>query len=367
MVVVTFLAAFSLVGQVESVASAQHQANNLEITLGTLPAGMDPDSVDFSASELYVLETGKIFVFSLSDISLNRSFGGSGRGKGQLWPRHNWDQTVRLASGRVLAEDNNKIIIFSPEGKLIDEKRKPADSTWFVPLGDKFVAKNLVISGDPPLQYIRIVLYDGQMKEIKELYRQPWFQQQEPPGFTTELPGDLLHFAVVQDKICIEESPGGFRIEVFDSHGQRISLIEKPALKVAMTDEDREREMAKVRGEKRVDAMIERTGSWEKLRQSWRITFPAFKPVIREVQALRDGLLVRTSELHGENVKYLWLDLNGNIREELFLPSGTDAETEARVCGTSFLKMVDDRFLFLRRNPAKDLWEVRQAKIIPDR
>jgi len=56
---------------------------------------------------------------------------------------------------------------------------------------------------------------------------------------------------------------------------------------------------------------------------------------------------------------------NLSIRKELFLPLGTDAETEARVCGTSFFKMIDGRFLFLRRDPTKDLWEVQQAKISP--
>jgi hypothetical protein len=261
----------------------------------------------------------------------------------------------------VLAEDNNEIIFFSPAGQLLGEKRKPADTSWFVPLGDRFLAKNLVITGDPPLQYIRIALYDAQMKEIKELYRQKWFQQQEPPGFTTELPGDLLHFAVVQDKICIEESPKGFRIEIFDSAGNKLSLIEKPFLKTPLTAEDREREMALVRREKRVAAMIDRAGSWEKLQQIWRITFPDFKPVVREIQACGDGLLVRTSEQKGENAKYLLLDLQGQIRKELFLPIGTDAETEARVCGTSFFKMVDGRLYFLRHDRAKDLWEVHLA------
>lgn len=333
-----------------------------ETKLGVLPAGTSPDSVDFSASEVYVLDKGKIMVFALPDISFQRSFCGSGRGEGELWPRHNWDQTVRLAAGKVLAEDNNKIIFFSPGGRFIGEKKKPADTAWFVPFGDRFLAKNLVVTGDPPRQDIRIVLYDAQMNEIKELYRQKWFQQQEPPGFSTELPGDLLHFAVVQDQICIEESPKGFRIEIFDSAGDHRSLIEKPFLKIPLTAEDRERQMALVRREKRVAAMIDQTGSWEKLQNLWRITFCDFKPVIREIQAYKDGLLVRTSEQKGESEKYLWLDLQGQIREEIFLPIGTDAETEARVCGTSFFKMVDGRFYFLRHDPEKDLWEVHLAK-----
>jgi hypothetical protein len=334
-----------------------------ETKIGVLPAGTAPDSVDFSASELYVLDKGKISVFSLPDISFKRSFGGSGRGEGKLWPRHNWDQTVRLAAGKVLAEDNNKIIFFTPTGQLIGEKKKPTDTAWFVPLGDRFVAKNLVITGDPPRQDIRIVLYDAQMNEIKELYRQKWFQQQEPPGFSTELPGDLLHFAVVQDKICVEESPEGFRIEIFDSAGDKLSLIEKPFSKIPLTAADREREMALVRREKRVAAMIAQAGSWEKLLRLWRISFPDFKPVIREIQACGDELLVRTSEQKGDSEKYLLCDLRGQIRKEIFLPIGTDAETEARVCGTSFFKMVEGRFYFLRHNPAKDLWEVHLARV----
>jgi len=333
-----------------------------ETRIGVLPVGTVPDSVDFSATEMYVLDRGKISVFSLPDISFKRSFCGSGRDEGKLWPRHNWDQTIRLAAGKVLAEDNNKIIFFTPDGQLIGEKKKPANTAWFVPLGDRFVAKSLVITGDPPRQDIRIVLYDAQMNEIKELYRQKWFQQQEPPGFTTELGGDLLHFSVVQDKICIEESPKGFCIEIFDSAGDKLALIEKPFSKIPLTAEDREREMALVRKEKRVTAMIEQAGSWEKLQQLWRITFPDLKPAVREIQACGDGLLVRTSEKKGEREKYLWLDLQGQIRKEFFLPIGTDAETEARVCGTSFFKIVDGRFFFLRYDPAKDLWEVHLEK-----
>jgi len=329
-----------------------------ETKIGVLPAGTSPDSVDFSATELYVLDKGTISVFSLPDVVLKRSFGGSGRGEGKLWPRHNWDQTVRLAAGKVLAEDNNKIIFFSPGGEFLGEKKKPSETTWFIPLGDRFVAKNLAITGKPPLQEIRLVLYDAQLNEVKELYRQKWFQQQDPPTFTTELSGDLLHFAVVEDKICVEESSKGFFIEIFDPAGGRVSAIEKPFSKIPLTAADRDREMALVRGEKRVAAMIARSGSWEKLREIWRITFPEFKPAIREIQAYGEELLVRTSEQKGENGKYLLMDLQGRIRKEIFLPIGTDAETEARLCGTSFFKLVDGTFYFLRHDSAKDLWEV---------
>ena len=333
--------------------------------LGLLPAGMSPDSVDFTASELYVLDRGTVAVFSLPDIVRQRSFGGSGKGPGKLAPNHHFDQALRVIGNRVLAEDNDKIIIFSTAGQLIGEKRKPNNTVWFVPIGDRFVAKSMVVSGRPPTQYIRLVLFDSQLLEIKELYKQEWFQQQAPPGFSTVLLGDLLHFAVVQDKICVEESPKGFVIELFDKAGNKISSIEKSIAGIRVTEQDRDREMTLVRKEKRVAAMIARTGSWEKLRQIWKIFFPETTPALRELQSCGDNLLVRTFERRANAEKYLLLGLDGTIRRELFLPVVSDAETEARVSGTAFFKLIGERFYYLRQNDGSDRWEVHMT-VLPE-
>jgi len=333
--------------------------------LGRLPAGMSPDSVDFTPSELYVLERGTISVFSLPGMTLTRSFGGSGRGPGRLSPSHSFDQAIRVVGETILAEDNDKIILFSRTGRLIAEKRKPQNTTWFVPIGDRFVAKSMIVAGTPPSQIIRLVIYDSGLREVKELYRQPWFQQREGNGFSTELLGDLLHFAVVGNRICVEQSPRGFAIELFDFSGSRVSTIERARAGVPVTAADREGEMALVRKEKRVAAMIGMTGSWEKLRQIWTITFPSITPALRELQASGGRLLVRTFERQDTTGKYVLLDLDGTAERELWLPLPTDAETEARVSGTAFFKLVGDRFYYLRQDGASNRWEVHMA-IVPD-
>ena len=331
--------------------------------LGALPAGMSPDSVDFTASEMFVLERGTISVYSLPDIVLRRTFCGGGTAAGELSPRHSWDQAVRLASGKVIAEDNDKIIFFTPEGRFLGEKPKPANSAWFVPVGQGFAAKSMVLAGSPPLQYIRVALYDADLKEIRELYRQKWFQQRNPPGFTTEFPGDLLHFAVAGDKIFVEKSPEGCVVGIFDAGGREISNVKIPYAPIPVTPADRERETALVRTEKRVAAMIARTGSWEKLREIWSFAFSDLKPALRELQAYGDNVLVRTFERKGGETKFLLLDPQGRVRKEFFLPEGTDAETEARVCGTAFFKSVDGKHYFLRLDPEHNVWEVRVATV----
>jgi len=329
--------------------------------LGVLPAGTSPDSADFSAGEIYVLDRGTISVYSLPDLILLRTFCGRGREAGQLSPGHHWDQTVRIVSGKIIAEDDHKILFFTPDGRFLNEKIKPANSTWFIPIGDRFAAKSMIVTGTPPLQYIRIALYDADLKEIKELVRQKWFQQRNPPGFTTEFPGDLLHYAVAGDKIFVEKSLEGWAIGIFDAEGREITTAKNPFIPIPMTPADRDRETALVRREKRVAAMIARAGSWEKLREVWSFAFSDFKPALRELQAYGDNVLVRTFEQKGEESKFLLLDPQGHILKELSLPLGTDAETEARVCGTAFSKIIDGRVYFLKNNPEQALWEVYVA------
>jgi hypothetical protein len=41
----------------------------------------------------------------------------------------------------------------------------------------------------------------------------------------------------------------------------------------------------------------------------------------------------------------------------------TDAETEARVSGTAFFKLVGDRYYYLRHDAASNRWEVRVASV----
>jgi len=63
---------------------------------------------------------------------------------------------------------------------------------------------------------------------------------------------------------------------------------------------------------------------------------------------------VRTDEA----VKYLLIDLAGAGRREVWLPLPTDAETEARVSGTAFFKLIGERYYYLRQDARTNRWEV---------
>jgi len=333
-----------------------------EERLGVLPEGMSPDAAAFSENELYVLHRGTITVFSLPDVTRRRVFGGSGRGPGRLSPQHQFDQGLRLAAGRVLVEDNDKLVTYSRAGQFIGEVSKPRNTTWFLPVGDRYVAKSMIVTGRPPTQIIRAALYDADLHEIAELYRQRWFQQPAPDGFTTELPGDLLHYALVGDRIWVDASPRGFVIEVFDRTGTRVSTIARPYAPLSLTPAERARQLRTVRREKRVAAMVAQTGSWEQLRATWHLVFPDTVPAIGELQAWGPGAMVRTFERRDGLVRYVMLDASGGSAGDRWLPEPTDAETEARVAGTSFFGFVGDWYYYLRLDPISDRWEVCRTR-----
>jgi len=331
--------------------------------VGLLPEGISPDAAAFSENELYVLQRGTITVFSLPDVTRRRVFGGSGRGPGRLSPRHQFDQGLRLTAGRVLVEDNDKLVTYSQAGRFIGEARKPQNTTWLLPIGDRYVAKSMIVTGRPPTQIIRAALYDASLHEIAELYRQPWFQQPAPNGFTTELPGDLLHYAVVGNRIWVDASPRGFVIEVFDQTGARVSTIARPYTPLRLTPAERARLLREVRREKRVAQMVAQTGSWEQLRTTWHLRFPDTVPAIRELQAWGPGAVVRTFERQDSLVRYVVLDAGGGNARDRWLPEPTDAETEARVAGTSFFGFVGDWYYYLRLDSISGRWEVCRTRL----
>jgi hypothetical protein len=78
---------------------------------------------------------------------------------------------------------------------------------------------------------------------VKEPYRQRCFQQRGGNGFATVLLGDLLHPAVVQDRIAVEENPREFVIEVFDAADNSVRTTRLSGRGVPVTVADRAREL----------------------------------------------------------------------------------------------------------------------------
>lgn len=331
--------------------------------LGALPEIMKPGMIDVYDDELFVIEGATIYLYSLKDLSLIRKFGKMGEGPGELKVRPGWQTTIITYPGHILVECSNKIIFFSKEGKLIKEKRKSELVAQFIPVGKHFVAKRYYMDSKTRIQYMRIVLLDQELKEIKELYRQKWFQQirpnkYSPNSFEVLLFSDYTNFTVFDDKIFIDESPKGFFIEVFDSKGKKLYQIEKEYEKIKVTDAHKKAALAEYEQDERTRRMIKFKGSFKELLKDIGVLFPKFKPAIDDFIVCDNKIYVQTFAQKDNKVKYIIMDLKGKILDEVYLPITRKPGSEERLQGARFHTINHNKLYYLVENEETEEWEL---------
>jgi hypothetical protein len=338
------------------------------VKLGVLPEIMKPGMIDVQGNELFIMEGATINVYSLKDLSFIKKFGKRGEGPGELKVRPGWRNTIIAYPDHILAECNDKIIFFSKQGKLLKEKRKSELAALFIPVGKYFVAKRYYMDAKTRLQYMRIVLFDQELKEIKELYRQKWFQQLRPNKFSREsfeirLFSDYTNFTVFDDKIFIEESPKGFFIEVFDSEGKKLYQIEKEYEKIKVTDVHKKAAVAELRQDEKTGRMTKMVGSWNELLKYMNVLFPEFKPAIDDFFVRDNKIYVQTFSQKDNKIKYIITDLDGKFLDEVYLPITRKPGSEERLQGARFHVINHNKLYYLVENEDSEEWELHVEEI----
>jgi hypothetical protein len=329
---------------------------------------MKPGMIDVQGNEFFIMEGATINVFSLIDLSFLRKFGKRGDGPGELRVTPGWQNTIIAYPDYILAESSNKIIFFSKEGKLIKEKRKSDLIAQFIPAGKHFVAKRYYMDANTRTQYMRIVLIDQELREVKELYRQKWFQQLRPNKFSNEsfeiqLFSDYTNFAVFDDKIFIEESPKGFLIEVFDSEGKKLYVIEKQYEKIKVIDSHKKVALDEFKQDEKIGRMIKQVGSWEELLKYMNLIFPEYKPPIDDFIVRDNKIYTQTFEQKDQKVKYIIMDLKGKKIDEVYLPITRKPGSEERLQGARFQAINHDKLYYLVENEETEEWELHVEDI----
>lgn len=323
---------------------------------GVLTGLNRPGMIQVSNDELYVIEDATIFVYSIKDCRLKRKFGKEGEGPGELKVQPNWLNRITVFPDTVYVESVDKIVEFSKDGSVKREKRKPVESAKFTPVGDNFVGKKVKRDLVNRVVLITIVLYNPDMQEIKELYRQKFPQQPIPGGFKIELFSDLLHFQVVDDKIFIEESPKGFVIEVFAGDGQTLYQIEKEYEKIKVTDAHKDAALEEVKQDPTIKRRLKQFGSWENFKKVMPFTFPDYKPPIQQIDISKKKLYVQTFRVVDNKVEHIVMDLKGNVLGTFYLPGLPNPGLKGKVLGVKLYTIENNKLYYLKEDLDEEHW-----------
>ena len=342
------------------------QADNL----GNLTGVLQPESIQVDGDELYVVEKARIFVYSLKNLQLLRKFGREGDGPGELKVFPFWPNSITILPDSIFAEGLYKFIYFSKEGQLIKEQKKSQRLFKLLPVGKNIVARTFPFEGDDKKQYMAIKVLNPQLKEIKELYREP-VHMLNTEGLITMIP-DSANFCVYDEKIFIEESPGGFVIEVFDSEGKKLYDIKKNDEKTRVTEDYKKTAMEYLKESflrKKVTVFVPINvveSGWDAFRKWAKLVYPDYLPPIQDIVVDSGKIYAQTYKRQGDKEEFVIMDLKGNILDKVYLPRMKNHavyDYQMLGIGVRFYAISNNRFIYLNENEDTEEWEVHMTAI----
>jgi hypothetical protein len=331
--------------------------------VGSLPDVMKPAMIVVYEGELYVGEGAITSVYSLKDLKLLRKFGKKGEGPGELLEIPDFPNKITVLKDRVFVTGIGKVIAYTREGTFVKEFRTHQRVIQLLPVGKNFVAKELGGSEDGKSTVSMIVLYNPKMEKIKELYRQEWIQQGALPGIKLYMPLDFVSFAVINDKVFVDESAKGFLIEVFDSSGKKLYQIKKDYEKLEVTSDDKNRLETNLREDPTVKVAIKRLGGWNEAKKIFQMVFLQYFPAIQGIEISGQRLYVRTFKAKDDKEEYLVMDLKGNIIKKVFIPRNLEVGFRARIAGGKLSSISEGRLYYVKENEDEEVWELHVEEL----
>jgi hypothetical protein len=334
--------------------------------IGALTEVLKPGSIEVSKDRLYVVEGATFYVYSLKDLGLITTFGKSGEGPGELKVVPMFSNRIKALHDKLFAEGMSKVIFFSKDATLLREIRKKGGFTTFkvMPIKENFAAVRMLNPTEKDKKYyLALSLLDPEMNVKKILYKQEFPEREKDIIMVT----DSIHFEVYKDKLYVEESERGFLIEVFDSKGDKLFEIKKNFTRQTLTEKDKAAILKNFKEDNFVRMMVKGAGGWENFKTTVNFIYPDTFPPIQDITVTDDKLYVSTynNNKKGDKVKYIVMDLKGNIISTPYMPVPRDSSFLAKTFGRDnrFYGITNGKFYYLMENEDDEVWEVHAVEI----
>ena len=272
-------------------------ASSIQATkLAEFPKLNNPVQIAVLQNRLYISEKAVLYIYSMKDFTLIKSFGGEGEGPGEF-KRY---AAIEIHDGKLFINSVGKISIYKKDGTMEKEVRAKGDVRMFRPVGDSFIGQGFRIALEmkKKINYKTLDLYDSSLNRKKEVFRQVLDWQQ---GKGTALYHLSFAYRTFKDKIYVA-GKHDFEIQVFNSDGKYEKSITLAYKKVKFTEEHREKTFEFFRLRRR------NVEEWKKIAR-----FPDKFPAIRSVEVNDQGIYVQTYRKTEKGYELFIFDLDGKL------------------------------------------------------
>jgi hypothetical protein len=306
--------------------------------IGVLPEIMEPVMIAMNNNRLFISQQYSVFVYSLPNCKLVKRFGSKGEGPGQFMTR----LFVHSSADKIFVCDPFKIISYSYNGNLIEERKFYNQFLRSIPLGENLVVLTMELH-EKKLRN-NVLMLDKNLKTINNLhYGKPYTLIPDKKICLIE---PMTSFWCNRENVILLDGNKGFHIEIFDQTGKKIRTIKRKLKKQPITELHKQRHL-----ELRMAISLAFIKNWKRNRN--RFYFPQFLPEVQDVFPTDKYIYVKTYLLKGKKEEYLILDMKGNPKGTIYLPN-------ARKGLYSF---TGDGFYYIKENHESEEWELFMEKL----
>jgi len=312
-----------------------------------------PAMMAVGGGKLFVLDGLEVYIYSMKDYRFLGKFGRIGNGPGEFHTSFNNRMQLQMHDGNVLLNNINKMAWFSPEGKLIREKRFPYLVIQIIPVGKNFAVKRF-LTGQNGVNQLAVQLVDEQLKTIKTLYNREDIDFRRSGKL--DCPNEQIFTRFTENRLYIIDQKGGFHIRVFDGEGNVLPAIKKDGPPLKMPESYKKEVLAWMEAEKsQIRVYGERVGlTLDQMKQM--VYYHPYVPAARYFTT-NDGTLIVETFIKKENrSQFIIMDKTGKILKKVFL---IDAEPgRVKMAPTATYTFHGNKHIFLKDNLDTETWEL---------
>lgn len=311
-----------------------------------LPDLVYPNTLKLDNKQLYVASGAKIFIYSIPEFNLLKSFGKEGEGPGEF-KLYDTGILLDVQSDKIFVNSQRKISYFSKSGEFIEERR--TTHGWHqMHLGKGYVSMKSI--QDKGLVWRVVYICDENFNFIKEIGRKKnWFQQGKMIDPTDVRPP---RYCVYKNRVYVENPAGS--IDAFDSNGRHLFSTTHPLERSRVTEDD------KIKYHDYYKTHRAYKNLYHNLKHL--IKFPDYYPSIKYFEVADDNIYVFTYPKKNDKNQLLIFDLKGRLKETLYI---SIPEIDPRAV-YHLVAVRNNKVYQLIENPESEEYELHITGIIED-
>ena len=254
---------------------------------------------------------------------------------------------IRVREGKLDATASNKLVRYTLDGDYIDEMKFPAPvfKGGLDRVGDNFLVGDYEIL--PSSQAKTIRLYDGKFKRLRDIG--VWQNSADLGKINPAM--DYQTFRVAGNRMYIVETSRETKVTIRDVGGNVLKEIRLPLELLKMTAGLKE---------SIIEALKESYGPdlsrWNMVEK--RLFFSDYAPGLDWFDVVDGMFVARTYRYKGDDVEFVFFDMDGKEIKRMFLPFTGAIPTASRSAFPA------GHYYYLKMNEADDTYELHAIKVI---